>query len=193
MAVSLPDEIKGRIYDAQKEVAEMLPGQGIRWTRQEQFHLTLRFLGDVEAARTEALAEALRGACRGFSPLRLRAEGIGCFPDFRRPRVLWTGVWDATQQLPRLHEAVAGASRGFTSEEKEERFTGHITLARFKGINRATAEALAQAATRIKKRCFGDWTACHIELMQSELLPEGARHTTMAAVGLSEGHSAGPT
>jgi 2'-5' RNA ligase len=186
VAVALPEGVKDRIQDAQAELRRVLPGSNVRWSRREQFHLTLRFLGDVEAGRVEALGEALRGACRGFPPLRLRAEGIGCFPDVRRPRVLWAGVLDETQQLGRLQAAVEHASHEFTTEEKEEHFTGHVTLARIKGINRNEAESLAQAAAGVKNRPFGEWTAYKIELVRSELLPQGARHTSVAEMALSE-------
>ena len=184
IAVAIPEAVKAEIERTQAELCRALPDGNARWTRPEQFHLTLRFLGEVEAARVDALGEATHNACRGFTPLRLRAEGLGCFPDRRRPRVLWTGVRDETDQLPRLQEAVALATRDFTTEAKEEHFTGHVTLARFKGIKRSQAESLAAAAGGLTKRLFGEWTAYQIELMRSELLPQGARHTSLAAIGL---------
>jgi RNA 2',3'-cyclic 3'-phosphodiesterase len=186
IAVAMPEGVKGKIQEAQAELRRTLPDANVRWSRREQFHLTLRFLGDVEAARLETLGQAIHGACQGFAPLRLRAEAVGCFPDLRHPRVLWTGVRDESDQLPRLQETVELASRDFTTEEKEERFTGHVTLARIKGIKRSEAEALAAAAAGMKERFFGEWTAYKIELMRSELSPQGARHTTLAAVTLAE-------
>ena len=132
------------------------------------------------------LGEAIRAACRGFGPLYLRAERVGFFPDLRYPRVAWVGVQDQAEQLPRLQQAVEAATEGFTTQEKEERFTGHVTLARIKGIKRPEAEALANAAAGLADRLFGEWTAYQIELMRSELLPQGARHSTLAAIALAE-------
>jgi RNA 2',3'-cyclic 3'-phosphodiesterase len=186
IAVAMPEAVKAKIEQAQAELRLALPESNVRWTRREQFHLTLKFLGDVEATRAEALGEALRGACRGFTPLRLRAEGVGGFPDLRRPRVLWTGVRDESEQLLRLQEVVELASRDFTAEQQEEHFSGHVTLARVKGIKRPEAEALAEAAAGMKERLFGQWTTYKVELMRSELSPQGARHTTLAAAGLAE-------
>jgi len=184
IAVAIPGQVKAEIERTQAELRRALPDSNARWTRPEQFHLTLRFLGEVEAARVDALGEAAHDACRGFTPLRLRAEGLGCFPDPRHPRVLWTGVRDETDQLPRLQEAVVLATGSFTIEEKEEQFTGHVTLARFKGIKRSQAEALTSAAAGMTKPLFGEWTAYKIELMRSQLLPQGARHTSLAAIAL---------
>lgn len=186
IAVAIPGEVKAKMEAAQAELLRVLPEPSVRWTRREQFHLTLRFLGDVEAARVEALGGALRAACRGFGALHLRAERVGFFPDLRRPRVVWVGVQDQAEQLPRLQAAVELATREYTTEEKEERFTGHVTLARIKGIKRPEAQALGQAAAGMAERLFGQWTAYQVELMRSQLLPQGARHSTLASIALPD-------
>ena len=186
IALTIPEGVKARMEAAQAELRRVLPERAARWTRREQFHLTMRFLGDVEAARVEALGEAIRAACRGFGALHLRAERVGFFPDLRYPRVVWVGVQDQAEQLPRLQEAVDRATREYTTEEKEERFTGHVTLARIKGIKRLEAEALGKAAAGMAERLFGQWTACQVDLMRSELLPQGARHSTLASIALAE-------
>ena len=170
---------------AQAELRRALPGPGVRWTRREQFHLTLMFLGDVDVARVQPLEEAIRAACRGFSALPLRAERVGFFPDLRYPRVVWAGVQDQAGQLLRLQQAVDAVTRDFTTEQKEERFSGHITLARIKAIKRPEAEALRQAAAGMAERLFGQWTAGEVELMRSVLSPQGAGHTSLAATALT--------
>jgi 2'-5' RNA ligase len=186
VAVTVPESVKAKMEEAQAELRRVLPQRSVRWARREQFHLTLRFLGDVEAARVEALGEAIRAACRGFGALPLRAERVGFFPDLRYPRVAWVGVQDQAEQLARLHQTVEAATKGFTTEAKEERFTGHITLARIKGIKRPEAEALGKAAAGMADRVFGQWTAYHIDLMRSKLLPQGARHVTIASIALAD-------
>jgi 2'-5' RNA ligase len=185
IAITLPEEVKAKIEAAQTELRRALPGPGVRWTRREQFHLTLKFLGDVEAALVQPLEEALRAACGGFSALPLRAECVGFFPDQRYPRVVWAGVQDQASQLPRLQQAVDAATRVFTTKQKEERSTGHVTLARIKAIRRPEAEALGKAAAGMAERLFGQWTAGEVELMRSVLSPQGARHTSLAAIALT--------
>ena len=186
VAVTVPEGVKANMQKTQAELRRVVPQRSVRWARREQFHLTLRFLGDVEATRVEALAEAIRTACRGFGALHLHAERVGFFPDLRYPRVAWVGVRDEAEQLSRLQQTVEAATEGFTTEEKKERFTGHITLARIKGIKRPEAETLGQAALGMADRLFGRWTAYQIELMRSELLPQGARHSTIAAIALAD-------
>jgi len=186
VAVTVPEGVKAKMEAAQAELRRVLPQCSVRWERREQFHLTLRFLGDVQAARVEALGEAIRAACRGFGALHLRAERVGFFPDLRYPRVAWVGVQDQAGQLPRLQQAVEAASEGFTTQRKEERFTGHVTLARIKGIERQEAEALGKAGAGMADRLFGQWTAYQISLMRSELLPKGARHSAVATIALAD-------
>src|SRR5664279_3299745 len=166
IAVAIPEAVKAKIAEAQAELRRALSEHGVRWTRREQFHLTLKFLGDVDTARVEALGEAIRAACRGFGVLHLRAERVGFFPDLRYPRVVWTGVNEEAERLTRLRQALDAATRVFTSEQKEERFTGHVTLARIKSIRRPEADALGKAAAGMAERGFGQWTAGNVELMR---------------------------
>ena len=72
VAVTVPEGVKAKMGAAQAELRRVLLQCSVRWARREQFHLTLRFLGDVQAARVEALGEAIRAACRGFGALHLR-------------------------------------------------------------------------------------------------------------------------
>lgn len=185
IAVTIPEEVKTKIEEAQGKLRRALPERAVRWTRREQFHLTLKFLGDVDAPRVEALGEAIRAACQGFGALHLRAERVGFFPDLRYPRVVWVGVKDQAEQLPRLQGAVESATREYATEDKEERFTGHVTLARIKGIRRPEAEALDKAAAGMAEQLFGQWTAYQVELMRSELLPQGAWHSSVASITLA--------
>lgn len=131
-----------------------------------------------------ALTDAVGAACQSFVALKLWAQGIGCFPDQRFPRVVWVGVADLQQQLPLLQKAVQSATQDFTTEEPEDRFTGHVTLGRIKQIRRPEAEALAKAAVPLVQHKFGEWTANELHIMRSELSPDGARHSILAPIPL---------
>ena len=191
IAVIVPEEVKTEIEKAQAALRRALPGGCVRWTKREQFHLTLKFLGNLEAQRIESLAEAVRKACQGFAALELRAERVGCFPNLRSPRVIWAGVRDREERLPPLQRAVEAATRDFTKEESPERFTGHVTLGRIKGLKRAEVEVLAGLVSGLGASFFGAWTAEEIEIIRSQLSPNGARHTTIATIPLSGGRLAG--
>lgn len=185
VALPLPEKIKDEIEKAQAELRRALSEGCIRWARRDQFHLTLKFLGNVETQRMEELTHALRRACENFSPLKLRAEQIGFFPDARRPRVIWVGVNDEQEQLPLLQRAIEISVQEFTEEKSEDKFSGHVTLGRAKKIQRREAEILAKLAADMAQRFFGEWTADKVELIRSELSSGGARYTTLAAIPLA--------
>jgi 2'-5' RNA ligase len=182
IALKLPAEVQVAIASAQDELSRALPGRGIRWTRPEQMHLTLKFLGNVDATRVEGMVKAVRGVGSGVTPLRLRAEKIGFFPELRRPRVVWAGVNTQHDELPRLQGAIETAVQEFTTERPEQNFSGHVTLGRIKEINRAETERLMKTAGAMADRFFGEWTADKIEIISSELSSEGPRYTSIATI-----------
>jgi 2'-5' RNA ligase len=185
VAIAVPDEVKAQMERVQGELRRAAPAARIGWTRPEQFHLTLKFLGNVDAQRIEDLAEAVCGVCREFAPLHLRAQQVGAFPNFRKPRIIWVGLNDAQDRLAPLQAAVELACRNFTAEESQERFTGHVTLARVKTINHADVSSLAAAALTWTQRVLGAWTAGQVELRESQLSSEGAKHTLLKTIPLA--------
>jgi len=184
--MAVPEPVKLEMESAQTELRHALPSAGVRWTRRDQFHLTLKFLGGVPADQTAPLAESVADVCRDFPPLPLRAERIGFFPDERFPRVIWAGVHDATELLPKFQLAIAAAAQAFTAEKTEGSFSGHVTLGRVNFIKRPSAELLARFAHGMAGRFFGAWTADRVGIFRSELTPGGARYATLAEIPLSK-------
>jgi 2'-5' RNA ligase len=90
IAIDVPEPVLRSIATTQ----DTLRGSGlkIRWVRKEGIHLTLKFLGDIDRDDVEKIRVAMVQAANGFSPFTLRGEGIGVFPDLKRPRVVWAGV-----------------------------------------------------------------------------------------------------
>lgn len=186
VAIALPEVVKTQLTRAQRELQESLAHDCVRWTKPASFHLTLKFLGNVASNRMEELAQSLRGGCAGFPKLQLRAEQIGFFPNARRPRVVWAGVKDRAEMLPKLQRAIEDSVAGFTHEKAEPGFIGHVTLGRCPMINSAQAELLSTLAARWNRdRSFGDWTANELELIRSELKPTGSRYTTLSVIPLA--------
>jgi len=186
IALPIPEAVKTEIERAQNELRQVLPRHCARWTRPEQFHLTLRFLGNVEAEHVPELTNAIGMACQDFVPLKLRAERLGCFPDLRFPRVVWVWVHDDADQLPVLQKAIVEAAAKFGESQSERNFSGHVTIARTHEIKRPHAEILARLVRGMTGRFFGEWTADKVELMRSELSPNGAKHSVVAAFALAE-------
>jgi 2'-5' RNA ligase len=186
IAALLPENIKAAIEKAQAQLRQVEMRDPPRWTRREQLHLTLKFLGNVDENRTAALEAALRNVCDTCAPLQMRAKGVGFFPEPRFPRVVWVGITDAGNQLESLWHGIQSATDGFTIEKAVKTFTGHVTLARIRHIRRNEAESLSGAAVSLKDTCLGEWVMSNIDLMRSELSSEGARHRSLASIPLSQ-------
>jgi 2'-5' RNA ligase len=186
VAIALPETVKDEVEKIQRELRGAASGDSIRWAKREQFHLTLKFLGNVAETGVNELIEALRAACANFGPLHLRAEGVGFFPDARFPRVAWVGVGDSCV-LPELQKKIEAAVERFTSEKPDKQFVGHVTLARIQRIKRPHAEAWAKSAEDMSKRRLGEWVAAKVGLIRSELGVGGSRYTTLAEFPLLGG------
>jgi 2'-5' RNA ligase len=168
----------------QHELQSDLPRAAAAWSKPDNMHLTLCFLGNVAAARVLELTNQLRTAVTGFGALELICERLGCFPDLRFPRVVWAWVHDETARLPQLQLRIEAAAREFTEQPAEGRFVGHITLARCKQIKRPEAERLARFVEREVGRTFGRWQAKEVLLLQSELSPGGSKYQELARFAL---------
>jgi RNA 2',3'-cyclic 3'-phosphodiesterase len=179
VAVSVPDAVKGAVTGAQAELRRLVPGQGISWTRPEQFHLTLKFLGPVNARNVNELITSLDGVGASYKPLQLRAAGAGFFPSATRPRVIWAGLDDLTGQLPELHAAVERAIGNFCDEKPADRFHAHVTLGRVKFLDRERIRSMDEWARSQAGKVNGEWRAGSIELVRSQLSPKGAVHTVL--------------
>ncbi len=98
-------------------------------TPAENLHLTLAFLGEIDAGQVESAGAVVQAAAEGRAPWRLRWTAPGAFPSASRPRVLWLGV-DGGEALREVHRALAEALAGAGLPVEERAFRPHLTLAR---------------------------------------------------------------
>ena len=167
IAIPLPASVREQL------VALYEPMRRIAWTRPEQLHLTLRFLGDVEAEWGEKLESALGQA--QVEPFLLPVAGMGAFPPGGTARVLWVGVGHGHPRLHQLRQQIDDAllATGFPLDVRI--FHPHVTLGRVKdpGSPAAAAEFLKRhrdfEAAPFRVEAF--------QLCSSELQPGGVVHT----------------
>jgi 2'-5' RNA ligase len=170
LAIRVADDIR-RAVAAMRPSLEM-PGHGWRFVRDDGLHLTIRFLGDVDPSRRDALHATWRDAASGTGPLTLRVRGATAFPRGRNPRYLWLGLLDETRggALAQLAERVERAARwrGFSAASRP--FAPHVTLAR----SRRAAAIEMPGLERIGD--LGSFVAERLVLYRSELSPGGSRY-----------------
>lgn len=187
IAIALPQAVRDEIVRVQQELQLLVARAAVRWTRPDQFHLTLRFLGNVPVERIEDLKQAVDAVCRNAPPLSLRAEGVGFFPGPHSPRVVWVGINDGEGRLMDLQRQIEAAVQPLSPELGEKNFAGHVTLGRLKNPMPADTRNLIARAQSLEKRAFGGWTASEVEIIRSELSPGGACHTLLATCQLGAG------
>jgi RNA 2',3'-cyclic 3'-phosphodiesterase len=144
---------------------------GLRWLTAEQLHLTLSFLGDMEAAAEDRLLEALHQVRvpSFFLPL----SGVGVFNVRGRPSVVWAGVGKGHPHLFALHRRIQDAVIQVGLEPDLKPFHPHITIGRAKGISR---QALQPFLRKHAETNFGMFEVKGFELYSSVLAAEGAIH-----------------
>jgi 2'-5' RNA ligase len=177
LAIQTPEFVRAELQRLQDELKQLLPAKVVRWTKPEQFHLTLKFLGDVPAGEIAALSEAVRAVCAEASPLSLCAEGVGFFPNNISPRVFWVEIKSIDNRLHLFQKELEAVVQPFAEKEETKNFAAHVTLARFETLRRGSVEKFMMGVPR--DRNFGKWTAHEVELVQSRLLPSGALHAIL--------------
>ena len=154
------------------------PGSpGVRWLSPDQIHLTLAFLGNVDAEKEEHLRAKL-GAIQ-FGSFFLPLHGLGTFPAKGDPKILWIGVGLGHPHLFQLHKKVSDAALGAGLEPDLRPWHPHMTLARCQNIS--------ASALRPFLREYADYDAGLVpvnefHLKSSLLTPAGSIHTTELTV-----------
>lgn len=180
IAISLPEPVLQGIVTAQETLKRS--GLKIRWVRKEGIHLTLKFLGDIDRDSVEKISEAMERATGSFSPFTLWAEGIGVFPNLRRPRVAWVGLSGDIEILRALQRDLESQLSGLGFPKEKRPFKGHLTLGRVKG--RLDGIKLQEALEDLGDFRTESFTAQSIVLFQSELRPDGAVYSRVAEAPL---------
>jgi 2'-5' RNA ligase len=180
-AVTLPDELIEKISEAQARLRAAVGDEGVRWTRPDQFHYTLKFLGETPAPRAYKAVDAARAVCEGQQPFAITLGGAGAFPSDQRPSVLWIGATAGAEPLidlaVRLDKALV--RQGFPRENRPPK--AHLTLARIKTYAGEAAAARALKTVQIGE--IGTAVVGGIVLMQSALKPTGSEYTIVEKFG----------
>jgi 2'-5' RNA ligase len=184
IAVDLQPQVIEQICQAINDLKHRIPG--IRWIAPQNFHVTLKFLGDIEETQIGVIGAALTDRIRPFPRMTINAKGLGVFPDLRRPRILWVGLTGNT--LPALAARVQSALEplGFAAEQRP--FTPHLTIGRWRQIDRPPG-TLSQDLARWRDREFGEFLIGRVTLYRSVLNSEGATYQALKVVALDDKRS----
>ena len=148
---------------------------GPRWVRPGNLHVTLKFIGQWQPDRLEALRNAL-ATVQLDQPVTLDFHGLGFFPNEKRPRVFWAGI-EASPNLITLASEIDRATEKLGIQREQRPFSPHLTLARFEPPG--LPEKLRGAIQENVAREFGALHSSEFRLIESKLKPSGAEYTTL--------------
>ncbi len=171
IALDLPEDVVGAL----DRLCEGLPG--VRWTEIEQFHLTLRFIGEVGQGVFYEIGEALAGV--SHQPFEIALKGLGQFPPRGAPHTLWAGVEDPAGALPTLRRRIERVLEESGLEPERRKFVPHVTLGRFKAP--PPEERFASYLFRRNLFRTERFPVSSFALYSSQLRPEGALYTMEAS------------
>lgn len=185
IAVEIPLAIRKAVCsatsDLQKEINSL-----VRWVPMENMHLTLKFLGDVSASNLDMLTQMISAEADLFNCFDLHLDGLGSFPNLKRPRVIYIGI-QAPAVLEALHRGIESASRRLGYESEDRGFSPHLTIGRVKqNINAAEQQTIRRALEGMKIDALG---TAHIEalhLYKSDLKPTGSVYTRLYSAPLKK-------
>lgn len=157
-------------------------GADVKWVETENLHLTLKFLGEVAAARVDPVRESLRAVGSSLHPFEVRLAGVGSFPPRGRPRVVWMGI-ESAGPLVALQRAVESALQphGFAREARP--FAAHLTLGRLRSPR--GAELLTRVMIPLRTVDLGAWAVRGFTLMESRLSSSGPTYVPVEVFPLA--------
>jgi RNA 2',3'-cyclic 3'-phosphodiesterase len=184
VALEIPETVREKLAALQKRMR--VENTGLRWVRPENFHVTLKFIGEVTSDELEGIKSELRGV-RPEGPVRATFRGLGYSWNARRGGVFWATM-EVTETMKMLAAQINRRLErlGMAAEERE--FLPHLTLARFKRPD--ALPAIRAVVSEQQGRELGSLLSEELHLIESKLGPGGSKYLTLASFRFAQAANA---
>jgi len=179
IAIDLSPEIKQNLRALLQSLRRLKAE--VRWVGEDSFHLTLKFLGEINEEEVKTIIATLEKVARQHRPFSLECRSTGCFPKKGTPRVFWVGVVPSPALLQLQQEIEVSLEKSGWPREPRA-FHPHLTLGRVKSA-RGTDQVLKEIK-KYEEQSFGQMEVGAITLFQSVLRPSGAEYHVIREVRL---------
>ena len=175
IAVDISDEARRKITAYIENIKQISGQTKIKWERSDKLHLTLKFLGDVDAKLLRDLDIAVREVASRHAPFNLSVEGTGVFPGVRDPRILWIGI--KGDQLTAIAGELETACEPLGFKRENRAFHPHLTIARIRDSRHS--EKVVEAHLQ---NDFGpiNFEVTQIAIYESQLLRTGSVYSMVS-------------
>ena len=178
LAFALPEEVLQEIGRVQNRLRRRISGD-VRWVRPEAIHLTLKFFGDVPVGDLPHISAVMEKMAAAVAPFDLTVGGVGVFPDPQRPRIVWLGMGGDAERLVSFQKGMEREFEEIGFPQEERPFRPHLTLARIRSKKGLTG--LDGVLEKGETYAAGRFIATGLSLFKSDLTPQGAIYTRLAA------------
>ncbi len=178
IAVEVPWEVKDRARQLIAQLRET--SASVKWVRPEDMHWTLKFLGNLELNEIPAICNAVSRAVEPLAAFDVEAFAAGAFPDLLRPRTVWIGMGEGSEQMIELHDAIEFelGKLGFRAENR--RFRPHLTIGRVRNSDEEGIVELGKLIQRHAEFESGLSVVDEVVVFSSHLGREGPTYEPLA-------------
>jgi 2'-5' RNA ligase len=180
IAIETPGPIRKDILSLQDRLKRS--GADVRWEPEDKFHATVKFLGDVDETALPGVLTKIETVVVQHRACEVIFEKLGCFPDNKRPRVVWVGCSNPDGKLEALKSMLDNELRVFGFEIESRPFRPHITLGRIKSQNR-----IEHLISILENLTFEPHASVvnKIFVMKSMLKPKGSEYSVLQTIQLN--------
>lgn len=183
VAVNLSSELVRRIRQLARDWSRY--ATGVRWVGEQQLHVTMKFLGDVDENEVYRVCQVVRESCHELSPFFATCASVGVFPHWQRPHTLWLGIGQGRETLIAWQADLERrfGDLGFPLERRG--FTPHITLGRVERGRSGQLTPLADHLAQLSDQTWGDFPVQEAVVYASELSPRGPHYAVLGRLPLA--------
>jgi 2'-5' RNA ligase len=180
-------ETDAAIRKAAKGLIDQLrqAGADVKWVDPENLHLTVKFLGDVDAGKIVQVCGAVQKAVADLAPFPLEIRGAGAFPSVLRPQTIWLGAGEGDDRMAELAERIETVLEPFRFRRETRRYRSHLTLGRLRreGANAGIGD-LGRLLEQLADYEAGRMPVEELVVFSSELTRAGPVYEVMGRAAL---------
>ncbi len=183
LAFPVPGEVASRLEEALSPLHRKLSrilGRALKWVPWDNYHVTIKFLGDTEPSTMEGFLPELEKLALDLSPFQTSFKDIGFFPIIGAPRVMWLSL-SFPERVLSFQDRFEELFEKFGYEREKRKFIPHMTLARFSRLNSDQIRDLRRAVESFSAKKASEFSiefeVKSFVLFKSELTPDGAVYT----------------